>query len=89
MHEDPVHQCILKNHHNQVDIVSQLWSKVLKHEGERLETTHAHVQLHCAVLVQDSRDAREWPARLGNDGNGDGAADVGLARLHVQVSQED
>ena len=89
MHEVPVRQRVLEHRHDRVDIVRRLRPDVLEHEGQRLETTRAHVQLRRAVLVQDGRDARERSAGLGDDGDGDGAADAGLALLHAQVSQQD
>jgi hypothetical protein len=84
-----VHECVLEHGHDRVYVVGRLQANVLKDEQECLETAHAHVQLRCAVLVQDRRDAREQPACRSDDGGGNGAADVRLALLHTQVHQQD
>jgi len=89
MHQVSVRQRVLEHRHDRVDVVGRLRPDVLEHEGERLETARAHVQLCRAVLVQDRGYTRKRPACLRDDRDGDGAADAGLPLLHAQVRKQD
>ena len=84
----PVHERVLQQWRDGVDVVLAHLPDVLKQEGERLEDTVLHVQLGHAVLVHERRQHGEGRAGLGDDGDGHGGAHAVLALLHLQVVEQ-
>eukprot|EP00053_Salpingoeca_punica_P017422 m.167819 g.167819 ORF g.167819 m.167819 type:complete len:1096 (+) comp17202_c1_seq2:150-3437(+) len=88
VHQVAVHQGVLQQWGDGVDVVLAHLADVFEHEGERLEHAVLHVELRHAVLVHERRQNSEGRARLGHNGNGDGGADTVLPLLHLEVVQQ-
>jgi hypothetical protein len=83
-----VHECILEQWCDSVDIILAHFAYVLKEKGERLEHTVLHVELGHPVLVHQRRQHGEGRTRFGNDGDGHRGADTVLPLLHLQVVEQ-
>mmetsp|Transcript_85338 Transcript_85338/g.241568 ORF Transcript_85338/g.241568 Transcript_85338/m.241568 type:complete len:278 (+) Transcript_85338:126-959(+) len=84
----PIHERVLEDGGDGVDVVLAHLADVLEHEAQALEDTVLHVQLRHAVLVHQRGQHRERAARLGDDGDGHRGADAQLALLDLQVVQQ-
>ena len=87
-HHSPVHQCILEQWSDCIDIVLSHLSDVLKEERKRLQNSILHVQLRDTVLVHQGWNHGEWGARLCDDRYGNGCADTILPLLYFEVVKE-
>ncbi len=84
----PVHQSVLEQRADGVDVVLAHLADVLKHERQRLEDAVLDVQLGHPVLVHQAREDGERGARFAHDGDGDSRAHAVLALLDSQVVEQ-
>lgn len=81
----PVHQCILQQGRDSIDVVLAHLPDVLKQEGQGLEHAVLHVELRHAVLVHESGEHGERRTGLSHDGDGHGGTHSVLTLLNLQV----
>lgn len=81
----PVHERILQQWRDGVDVVFAHLSDVLKQEGEGLENTVLHVEFRNPVLIHERWENREGRTGLGDDGDSHSCADAVLTLLDLQV----
>ena len=79
----PVHEGVLEQRRDRVDVVLAHLADVLEEERERLQDAVLDVELRHAVLVHEAGQHGEGGARLGDDGDGDRGADSVLALLDL------
>mmetsp|Transcript_22144 Transcript_22144/g.59274 ORF Transcript_22144/g.59274 Transcript_22144/m.59274 type:complete len:407 (+) Transcript_22144:133-1353(+) len=84
----PIHERVLEDGGDGVDVVLAHLADVLEHEAQALEDTVLHVQLRHAVLVHQRGQYREGATRLGNDGDGHCGADAQLTLLNLEIVQQ-
>jgi hypothetical protein len=85
--EVTIHEGVLQQRHDGVDVVLRHLANVLEQERQRLEHAVLHVELGHAVLVHERGQHGERLTRLCDDGDGDGGAHSVLTLLHLQVVQ--
>mmetsp|Transcript_45842 Transcript_45842/g.81937 ORF Transcript_45842/g.81937 Transcript_45842/m.81937 type:complete len:859 (-) Transcript_45842:1570-4146(-) len=83
-----VHEGILQQGADSIDVVLAHLTNVLEQEGHGLEDPILDVELGHTVLVHEGGDDGEGGARFGHNGNGDGGAHAVLTLLHLQVVQQ-
>mmetsp|Transcript_9934 Transcript_9934/g.17038 ORF Transcript_9934/g.17038 Transcript_9934/m.17038 type:complete len:221 (-) Transcript_9934:402-1064(-) len=88
VHEVAVHESVLQQGGDGVDVVLAHLADVLEEEGQRLEHAVLHVELRHAVLVHERGEHGEGRARLRHDGDGHRCAHAVLPLLHLQVVQQ-
>mmetsp|Transcript_21279 Transcript_21279/g.52407 ORF Transcript_21279/g.52407 Transcript_21279/m.52407 type:complete len:375 (-) Transcript_21279:2187-3311(-) len=88
VHQVAVHQGVLQEWCDGVDVVLAHLPDVLEQEGQGLEHAVLHVELRQAVLVEQRREHREGPARLRHDRNGHRRAHAVLPLLHLEVVEQ-
>mmetsp|Transcript_21899 Transcript_21899/g.37842 ORF Transcript_21899/g.37842 Transcript_21899/m.37842 type:complete len:241 (-) Transcript_21899:503-1225(-) len=88
MHHVSVHQRVLQQRRDGVDIVLAHFADVFEHETQGLQHTVLHVQVGNPVLVHQGGQHRERRACLSHNGDGDGRADAHLALLYLQVVEQ-
>mmetsp|Transcript_146 Transcript_146/g.351 ORF Transcript_146/g.351 Transcript_146/m.351 type:complete len:636 (+) Transcript_146:233-2140(+) len=88
VHEVAVHQRVLQQRRDRIDVVLAHLPDVLKHERERLEHAVLHVELGRAVLVHERRQHSERCARLCHDRDRDRRTHAVLALLHLEVVEK-
>ena len=84
----PVHERVLQEGRDGVDVVLAHLADVLKQKGERFEHAVLHVELRNPVLVHQSWEHGEGGTRLGDDGDSYRRADAVLTFLHLQVVEQ-
>ena len=82
--DSPVHERVLEERRDGVDVVLAHLADVLEEEGERLEDAVLHVELGHAVLVHEAGQHGEGRARLGHDGDGHRRAHAVLSLLDLR-----
>merc|ERR1719347_81957 len=83
-----VHQGILEERCDRIDVVLPHLTDVLEEEGERLEDAVLNVELWHPVLIHETGEHRERRTGLRHDGDGDSGAHAILSLLHLQVVEE-
>ena len=86
--DSPVHEGVLEERRDCVDVVLAHLADVLEQEAQRLENTVLHVELGHAVLVHQAGQDGEWGTSFGNNCDGDCRADPVLSFLHFEVVQK-
>lgn len=84
----PVHESVLQERGDRVDVVLAHLSNILKEEAERLEHSVLHVEFWYSVLVHERWQDSEGRAGLCDDSNGYRRAHAVLSLLHLQVVQQ-
>mmetsp|Transcript_47908 Transcript_47908/g.101821 ORF Transcript_47908/g.101821 Transcript_47908/m.101821 type:complete len:232 (-) Transcript_47908:2403-3098(-) len=83
-----IHEGVLKEGGDSVDVVLAHLTDVLEHEAQRLEDAVLDVELRDAVLIHERRQDREGSARLGHDRHRHGRAHPHLPILHLEVVEQ-
>ena len=84
----PVHERVLQQRDDRVDVVLAHLADVLEHEAQGLEDSVLHIRVWDLVLVHDARNHSEGRARLRDDGDGHGGAHPVLPVLDLEVVQK-
>ena len=84
----PVHQCVLQEGCDGVDVVFAHLSNVFKHEGEGFEHAILDIQLWHTVLIHQGWQHGERRTCLCHNGDSHCCAHTILTLLHLQVVQQ-
>ena len=85
--KEPVHERVLEERDDRVDVVLSHLADVLEHEGECLEDAVLHVEFGDSILVHECGDDSEGRAGLGDDRDRHRRADAQLTLLHLHTEQ--
>mmetsp|Transcript_29025 Transcript_29025/g.67289 ORF Transcript_29025/g.67289 Transcript_29025/m.67289 type:complete len:780 (-) Transcript_29025:1289-3628(-) len=88
MDEVAVHQGVLQQRGDSVNVVLAHLTNILEQKRQRLEHTVLHVELWDSVLVEQGRQDSERATGLSDNSNSDSGAHAILSLLHLEIVEE-